>query len=152
MRELVGVFAEGFADGAVDGGGIFFEHVLRGLEETDRGKDGGLREGEHLKEVAVKGNQVFGDEGVPCLDVFIETEVKQGDDPVIAVEGNTIAVANQDEEEIEEELVVGEALPEPIPKEPVFDGGETPFDPVYPFGDEGCSMHQGVVPVAWRNG
>ena len=73
-----------------------------------------MREGEHLKEVAVKGNQVFGDEGVPGLDVFIETEVKQGDDPIIAVEGNPIAVANQEEEEIEEEFMVGEALPEAI--------------------------------------
>jgi len=40
--ELVGVFAEGFADGAVDGGGVFFEHVLRGLEQTDGGTHGGL--------------------------------------------------------------------------------------------------------------
>ena len=98
--------------------------------------------------MAVKGNQIFGNEGVSRLDVFIEVEVKQGDDPVIAVEGNTKAVANQDEKEIEEQLLVGEALPEAIPKETVFDGGKAAFEPAHPFRDEGCFMHQG----AWRNG
>jgi hypothetical protein len=152
LTELVGVFTESFADGAMDGCGVFFEHVVRGPEQTDGGKDGGFREGEHLKEVAVKGNQIFRNEGVPRLDIFIEMEVKQGDDPVIAVEGNAKAVANQDEEEIEEELLVGEALPEPIPKEPVLDGGKAPFDPTHPFGEEGCFRNQGVVPEVWRNG
>lgn len=152
MKELVGVFTKGFADSAMDGCGVFFEHVVRGPEQTDGGKDGGFREGEHLKEVAVKGNQIFRNEGVSCLDVFIETEVKQGDDPVIAVEGNPVVVTNQDEEEIEEQLLVGEALPEPIPQETVFNGGKAPFDPAHPFGEEGCFMNQGVVPVAWRNG
>ena len=93
MKELVGVFTEGFTDRAMDGCGIFFEHVVGGFEQTDGGKDGGFREGEHLKEVAVKGNQIFGDEGVSSVDVLIEGEVKQGDDPVIAVEGNPEAVA-----------------------------------------------------------
>jgi hypothetical protein len=152
LREFVGVFAEGFADGAVDGGGVFFEHVLLGLEEPDGWKEGGFGEGEHLKEVAVKGNQVFGDEGVTGLDVFIETEVKQGDDPIVAVERNPEAVANQDEEEIEKELLVGEALPEPIPKEAVFNGGKTAFEPAHPFGDERWLMHQGEVPGVWRYG
>lgn len=152
MKEFVGVFIEGFADGAVDGCGVFFEHVLRGLEQTDGGKDGGFREGEHLKEMSVKGNQVFGDEGVPGLEVFIEVEVKQGDDPIVAVEGNPIAVANQEEEEVEEELLVGEALPEAISQETVFDGGKAAFEPAHPFGDEECFMNQGEVPGAWRNG
>ena len=106
MKEFVGVFAEGIADGAVDGCGILLDHVVRGLEQTDGGTDEGLREGEHLKEVAVKGYQIFGNEGVSCLDVFIETEVKQGGDPVIAVEGNTKAVANQSKEEIENQFMV----------------------------------------------
>jgi len=152
LRGLVGVFAEGFADGAVDGGGVFFEHVLRGLEQTDGGTHGGFWEGEHLKEVAVEGNQIFGDEGVSGVDVFLEVEVKQGDDPIVAVERNPETVANQDEKEIEEELLVGEALPEAIPKEPVFDGGKAAFEPAYPFGDEGCFMDQGMVPEIWRNG
>ena len=130
----------------MDGCGVFLEHVNRGLEQTDVGKDGGIREGEHLKEVAVKGNEIFGDEGVSCLDVFVEAEVKQGDDPIIAVEGNTKAVANQDEEVIEEEFMVGEALPEAIPKEAVFDGGKAAFEPAHPFGDEGGFMNQGVAP------
>ena len=151
-KELVGFFAEGFADGALDGCGVSFEHVIRGLEQTDGGPEGGFREGEHLKEVAVKGNQIFGNEGIPCLDVFIETEAKHGDDSIITVEGNAVAVANQYEKEIEEQFLVGETLPEPIPKEPVFNGGKAPFEPAHPFGDEGCFMNQGVVPVAWRNG
>lgn len=134
VNQLVGIFSKGYADGAVDGCRIFFEHVVRGFEQTDGGKDGGFREGEHLKEVAVKGNQIFGNEGVSCLDVFIETEVKQGDDPVIAVEGNPETVANQDEEEIEEQLLVGEALPEPIPQETVFNGGKAPFDSAHSLG------------------
>jgi hypothetical protein len=105
-----------------------------------------LWEGEHLKEVTVKGYQIFVDESVSGLNVFIETELKEGHDPVIAVEGNTIAVANQDEEEIEEELLVGEAQPEAIPKEPVFDGGKAAFEPAHPFRDEGYSMNQGEAP------
>jgi len=102
--------------------------------------------------VAVKGNLVFRVEGVSGVAVLIETEVKEGGDPIVAVERNTKAVANQDEEEIEEEFMVGETLPEAISQETVFDGGEAPFDPAHPFGDEGCFMPQGVVPVAWRNG
>ena len=39
LKELVGVFTKGFADGPVDGGRIFLEHIFRGLEQTDGGKD-----------------------------------------------------------------------------------------------------------------
>jgi len=152
VNGIVRVFSKGFADGPVDGCGIFCEHIIRGLEQTDGGKEGGFREGEHLKEVSVKGNQIFGNEGVSCLDIFIQAEVKQSDDPVIAVEGNPEAVANQGEEEIEEEFMVGEALPEAISEETVLNGGKTSSDPSHSFREERCFMSQGVVPVAWRNG
>jgi hypothetical protein len=136
----------------VDGCWVFFEHIIRGLEQMDRGKDWRWREGEHLKEVAVKGKQIFGNERISRLDIFIETEPKDGDDALIAVEGDPEAVANQGEGEIEEELMVGEALPEAIPQETVLDGGKAACDAAHSFREERCFMSQGVAPVAWRSG
>ena len=46
-----------------------------------------FREGQNLKELAIKGDQIFFDQSVSCQDVIIDSNPQKIADPVIAIKG-----------------------------------------------------------------
>lgn len=136
MHRLVGVQAESVADAAVDDCGVLLDHVLLGFEEPIGRLGGGVGKREHLEEMAVEGDQVFADKLVSREDVIVEMEVEERADPALAVEGEAVSVADDDQEKVEEKLRIRESLPEAVAQEPVVDEGEAALDPAYSIGDE----------------
>ena len=154
---IVGIGAQGIAEVAVDGCGVTLHHVVLGFEESYGWTDGLFWKGEDLETVTVEGKQVFIDERVSGHDIVVDTEVKEPADPVIAVKGNAISICCEDEEEVKEKLVVGEALQKAVLKEPVLDKGKASGDLSTSFGCEWGSVNHGSSRngfrfSSWRSG
>jgi len=88
--------------------------VLRVVERTSRLEHGSGRQREHLKEVAIKRNQVLLDEGIAGEEVVIQGELQQRTYLIEAVIGETVAISDQDEKHLEQERMLAETAPEAI--------------------------------------
>ena len=80
--------------------------------------------GEYLEDATVKGDQVLLDQSISGFQVVIEAHLQKRAEFVVAVEGKPMAVGDENEQEIEQELMVRKSTPEPVPEESVFNGGE----------------------------
>ena len=103
-RELLDVAEEGTADG----GGIFRFEICRTAERLGSPPYRPRRQREHLEAGAIEGQQVFADEAVARFDIGIERAFECRADGVVAIEADAVAVAGENEKEIERALVVAE--------------------------------------------
>jgi hypothetical protein len=100
-----------------------------------------FRKRQDLKEEPVEGDEIFCHEGVSGQDVLIERDLEQGADLVVAVIGQTVTVCHDDQKEVEQELVVGEALPETIAQETMLDKGEAAINPANTVARKDLFVH-----------
>ena len=63
---------------------------------------------EHLEEGPIKSDQIFLDEGISGPDVIVHRKLEQGADGIIGVEGQAMAVRDQDEEKVQQQLFLTE--------------------------------------------
>jgi hypothetical protein len=59
---------------------------------------------EHLKESPVKSDQILLDKGISSQEVIVHRKLKQGADGLIGVEGQAVAVGDQDKEKVQQQL------------------------------------------------
>ena len=78
----------------------------------------------HLKEGAVKNEEVFLDQGVSCLDIDVYGNAQVGADAVIGVERNTVSVPCQEQKQVKQQFVVREGVEKAILQEAMFNKGE----------------------------
>jgi hypothetical protein len=57
-----------------------------------------LRQREDLECAAVKGEEIFVNETIPCQDELIDADSQECADLVIAVEGQSVSVGHEDQE------------------------------------------------------
>lgn len=146
---LVGIGTEEVAEVAMDGRGIVPCHVDPCFEKFSRARDGLFGKGEDLETVSVEGEKVMFDQRISSQDVVVDWQVKDRADLVIAVKGDTVSVGCEGEEEVEDHLVVGEALQEAIPQEPVLDSGKASLDPAGSSGYKERSVNHGSPRDLW---
>jgi hypothetical protein len=82
---------------------------------------------------AVEGDEVLVDEAVANDEVVVQREFERGADPVVGVEADAVAIAGEDEEEVERTLGVAELCEEALVQELVGDEGEATGDAANPF-------------------
>lgn len=131
---LVGICTDEVAEVAMDGRRIVLRHVVPGFEKFLGAGKGFFWKGEDLEAVAVEGEKIMFDQRISSQDVVVDPQVKDRADLVIAVKGDAVSIGCEREEEIEDNLVVGEALEEAVPQEPVLDCGKASLDPASSLG------------------
>src|SRR5262245_5733130 len=114
VRWSIMICSQRVADDLPDGRGVGLYHVLRAMERSGRLKHGLRWQREYLKEVAIKRNEVLVDQGVSCHEVSIEGALEERTNLIEAVVGQTMAISDQDEKHIEQELLLAETAPEAI--------------------------------------
>ena len=114
VRWSIMICSQRVADDLPDGGRVGLGHVLRAVERTGRLEHGSGRQREHLKEVAIKRNEVLLDEGIAGEEVVIQGELQQRTYLIEAVVRQTIAISDQDQKHLEQELMLAETAPEAI--------------------------------------
>ena len=87
-----------------------------------------FRKGEHLEDAAVKSDKVFLDQSISGFQVVIEAHLQKRAKLVVTVEGKSMAIRDENEQEIEEEFMVGKSAKEPISEESMLDGGKAPLN------------------------
>jgi hypothetical protein len=95
-----------------------------------------LRQGEHLKEGAVEGEQILIDEGIAGSDIVVDAEADQGAELIVAVVREPMAIGDQDQEHIKQALLMSEVNPEAIAQKPMFNESEAPLDLSHPLRDQ----------------
>ncbi|MFH0783731.1 MAG: hypothetical protein V2B20_17495 [Pseudomonadota bacterium] len=113
------------ADYLPDCGRVKCFHVVLVFEQP-----GGLlynhsRQGENLKKVAVKGNQVFFYQLVADNNIVIHRKTEQRADLVVVVIGKSLAISHKYQEKIQEQFILGEAGKKAPSKKAVIDPGKT---------------------------
>jgi hypothetical protein len=101
---------------------------------------------EHLKEGPIKNDQIFFYEGVSGPDVIVHRKLEQGADGIVGVEGQTLAVRDQDEEKVQQQLFLIEGRKKALREKAVGDKAETAFDPPYTLRPEHCLFDHGPQP------
>lgn len=124
VRCSIMVSSQGGGNVLADGGRVTIEHITL-IDE----KPGGLparsvRQGKNLKETAVEGDQVLGDQAVAGKDVFVDRDPQQSADPVVTIERQAPAVGNKYQKKIEQEFVLGQLRPETIAEKAVLNESE----------------------------
>ena len=66
--------------------------------------------GKHLKEGAVKSEEVFLDQGVSGLDIDVYGNAQVGADAIVTVKGHAVSVPCQDQKQIKQQFVVREGV------------------------------------------
>jgi hypothetical protein len=79
---------------------------------------------EHLKESPIKSDQILLDESISGPDVIVHRKLKQGADGIIGVERKTMAVRDQDEEKVQQQLFLTERGKKAIREKAVGDKAE----------------------------
>jgi hypothetical protein len=74
--------------------------------------------------MAVKGDKVLINESISGSEVLAEIKIQDFTDLVITVVGKAVSVPYQHQEQIQDQLLMREALEEAIPKEPMLDEAE----------------------------
>jgi hypothetical protein len=121
-------------DDLPNGGGVGLGHLLYAVQRGWRleYRVGGQRE--HLKEVAIKGEEVLLDERITGDEVVIERELQQGTYLIEAVVGQAVAVGHQDQKDVQQQLMVREAGPKAIAYEAMLKESKATGDLADPLG------------------
>jgi hypothetical protein len=101
---------------------------------------------EHLKKGPVKSDQIFLDESVSGLDVVLHRKLEQGTNGIVGVKGQTLAVGDQNEEKVQEQLFLIEGRKKTVGDKAMRDKTETTFDPSYPLRPENPLFDHGLMP------
>ena len=93
---------------------------------------------EDLEASAVEGDEVLSDEAVSGFEVGLEIDADDGADPIVAVEANPLAIAGEDEKEIEGLLGGFERSEEAVSEKAMVDEGEgLAPDAAHAMGNDG---------------
>jgi len=90
-----------------------------------------FRQGKYLKQTSVKSNQVFFDQPIPSIDVFIHIEFQNIADSVVTIIRETFAIRYQHQEDIKQQLMMVQAFPKTIAQKAMLNKGETSVDSAY---------------------
>jgi hypothetical protein len=101
---------------------------------------------EHLKQGPIKGDQVFSDEGVPGPKVVVYRELEQRTNGVVGVKGKTLAVGDQDQEKVQEQLFLIEGRKKAVGEKTVGDKAEAALNASDSIGVEDLLLDHGWVP------
>jgi fructose-specific component phosphotransferase system IIB-like protein len=134
------------ADDLPDGSRVGLYHVLRAVERSGRLQHGLRWQREYLKEVAIKRDEVLVDQGVACHEVVIKGALEERTNLIEAVVGQTVAISDQDEKHIEQELMLAEAAPEAIAYEAMLDESEAAGNLADPLGAQGTLFNHHAPP------
>jgi hypothetical protein len=108
----------------VDGRRVFSFHIPSGFQNGWWRILWPVRKGEHLEDTAVKSDKVLLDQLISGFQVIIEVHLQEGAKSVVTVEGKSVAIRDENEQEIKKELMVRKGAKEPISEESVLDGGK----------------------------
>src|SRR3990170_781141 len=98
---------------------------------------------EHLEEGPIKSDQVFIYEGISGSDVIVHRKLEQGTNGIIGVEGQTLAVGDQDKEKGQKELFLIEGRKKAIREKAVRDKAEAALNASNPIGVEDLLLDHG---------
>jgi hypothetical protein len=101
---------------------------------------------EHLKEGSIKSDQILLDEGISGQDIIVHRKLKQGADGLTGVEGQAVAVGDQNEKKIQQQLSLIEGRKKAIREKAVGDKAEAALNPPDPLRPENPLFDHGVVP------
>jgi hypothetical protein len=118
----------------MDGRGIVPCHVIPGFEKFLGAGNRLFGKGEDLEAVTVEGEKIVFDQRIPRPDAVVDRQVKDRADLVVAVKGDAVSIGSEDQEEVEDNLLVGEGLQETVSQEPVLDCGKASLEPASSFG------------------
>src|ERR1041385_2739413 len=118
------------ADDVLDGRWVVVLEVLLG----------GRRQRQDLKPAAVEGDEVLVDQTVADQQVLVVGDLERVADPVVGVVADAVAVAGEDEEEVERALGVAERREEALVQEVVGDESEATGDAADPVGPRWRAM------------
>ena len=107
-----------------------------------------FRKGEHLEDAAVESDKILLDQLISGFEVVIEAHLQERAKLVVAVEGKAMTIGDQDQKEIEQQFMMGKSAPEPVPEEPMFDGGEAPLNGAQSLWDKRLLVDHGPAPFA----
>jgi hypothetical protein len=82
---------------------------------------------EHLKEGSIKSDQILLDEGISGQDIIVHRKLKQGADGLTGVEGQAVAVGDQNEKKIQQQLSLIEGGKKTLREKAVGDKAEAAF-------------------------
>jgi hypothetical protein len=91
---------------------------------------------EHLKESPIKSDQILLDEAISSQEVIVHRKLKQGADGIIGVERQTMAVRDQDEEKVQQQLFLIEGRKKAIREKAVGDKAEAALNASHSIGVE----------------
>lgn len=114
VRWSIMVSSQRVTDDLPNGGGVGWGHLLRAVKRCWRVEDRVSGQREHLKEVAIKGDEVLLDERMTGEEGGIERERQQGTDLIEAVVGQAGAVGHKDYKDVQQQFMVREAGPKAI--------------------------------------
>ena len=118
----------------LDGRGIVVVEVVLGDQGAPRRHEGRCRKRQGLKSAAVEGDEVLVDEAVAHEQILVQRELERAADPVVGIEADAVAVAGEDEEEVERALGVAQRREEALVQEVVGDEGKATRDTADPIG------------------
>jgi hypothetical protein len=104
---------------------------------------------EHLKESPIKSDQILLDEAISSQHVTVHRKLKQGADGIIGVEGQTVAVGDQDEEKVQEQLSLIKGGEKAIREKTVRDKAEARLNAPDALGVENPFFDHGMPPFAY---
>jgi hypothetical protein len=101
---------------------------------------------EHLEEGSIKSDQILLDEGISGPEVIVHRKLEQGTNGIVGVKGQTLAVGDQNEEKVQEQLFLIEGRKKTVGDKAMRDKTETTFDPSYPLRPENPLFDHGLMP------
>jgi hypothetical protein len=99
-----------------------------------------------LEEGSIKSDQILLDEGISGPHVIVHRKLEQGTDGVIGVEGQTVAVGDQDEEKVQQQLCLIEGGKKTFREKAVGDKAEAALNASHSIGVEDLLLDHGGVP------
>src|SRR6516162_919787 len=84
-----------------NGGRVGLRHLLRAVQRGGRLEHGTEGQRQHLKEMAIKCDEVFFDERIARHEVVIQGQLQQCTDLIEAVIGQAVAVGYKDQKDIQ---------------------------------------------------
>ena len=137
VRWSIMVDSERVANDVPNGGGIGLGHLLRAVERGWRVEHRVGRQREHLKELAIKRDEVLLDEGITGEEVVIQGELSQRTDLLEALGGQAVSSSDQDHKPLEEQCMLTEPAPEAIADEAMLEESKAAGNLANPLGTQG---------------
>jgi len=98
---------------------------------------------EHLEQGPIRNDQAFFYEGISGHDVIVHRKLEQGTDGIVRVEGQTLAVGDQDQEKVQQQLFLIEGRKKAVGEKTVGDKAEAPLNAPDPIGVEDLLLDHG---------